>query len=75
MTLMCILSIYHSEFNLLSSTLRACSCAHVTMLVYGLCVYVSAAQSELVDKAKEIVKKLTFSFESDSFENPGTKFV
>ena len=27
----------------------------------------------MVDKAKEIVKKLTFSYESDSFENPGKR--
>lgn len=41
-------------------------CAH------KLCCYLLPAQLEVVDKAKEVVKKLTFSFESDAFENPGT---
>ena len=30
------------------------------------------ASHEQIDKAKEIVKKLTFNFQSESFENPGS---
>jgi len=29
------------------------------------------ASNEQMDKAKEIIKKLTFNFQSDAFENPG----
>ena len=29
------------------------------------------AKTEQIDKAKDVIKKLTFEFQSDSFENPG----
>lgn len=29
------------------------------------------AKSEEIDKAKEIIRKMTFNYESDTFENPG----
>ena len=35
----------------------------------GPCVYYSAS-TEQIDKAKEIIKKLTFNFQSEAFENP-----
>ena len=31
------------------------------------------ATTEQIDKAKEVIKKLTFEFQSDSFENPGNQ--
>lgn len=31
------------------------------------------ASTEQIDKAKEVIKKLMFEFQSDAFENPGTK--
>jgi ATP-dependent DNA helicase 2 subunit 1 len=30
-----------------------------------------SANSEQIDKAKELIKKLQFAFRSESFENPG----
>ena len=30
-----------------------------------------SATAEQIDKAKEVVKKLTFNYQSDAFENPG----
>ena len=30
-----------------------------------------SANTEQIDKAKEIIKKLTFKYQPDSFENPG----
>ena len=29
------------------------------------------ATTQQVDKAKEVIRKLTFDFQSESFENPG----
>ncbi len=29
------------------------------------------ADTAQIDKAKEVIKKLTFNFQSDAFENPG----
>ena len=29
------------------------------------------ATTEQIDKAKDVIKKLTFEFQSESFENPG----
>ena len=41
---------------------------------FKLCfIIIYTAPPEMVDKAKEIVKKLTFGFESDAFENPGER--
>ena len=48
------------------------------LLCVGVCQYVfngvfslPSANNEQIDKAKEIVKKLMFKFQSESFENPG----
>ena len=38
---------------------------------FVVCVCV-AASVEQINKAKDIIKKLTFKFESEAFENPGT---
>lgn len=32
------------------------------------------ATTEQIDKAKDVIKKLTFEFQSDSFENPGITY-
>ena len=32
--------------------------------------FLCAASTEQIDKAKEIIKKLTFNFQSEAFENP-----
>ena len=32
------------------------------------------ATTEQIDKAKDVIKKLTFEFQSDSFENPGIAY-
>lgn len=32
-----------------------------------------AASTEQIDKAKEIIKKLTFKYQPDAFENPGVQ--
>jgi len=36
------------------------------------CDFFITASEEQIDKAKEIIKKLTFNFRSDDFENPGS---
>ena len=39
---------------------------------WNLCIVcVHAAETAEIDKAKEIIKKMTFNYQSDSFENPG----
>ena len=43
------------------------------MFAINLCLCHLAASIEQIDKAKEIIKKLTFNFQSDAFENPGKK--
>lgn len=41
--------------------------------IVRICVYICwlLAKSEEIDKAKEIIRKMTFNYESDTFENPG----
>ena len=36
--------------------------------------YFWLAQTAQVDAAKDVIKKLTFPFDSESFENPGIPF-
>ena len=36
-------------------------------------MFLHVATTEQIDKAKEVIKKLTFEFQSDSFENPGNQ--
>ena len=38
---------------------------------YFKVMYVHAASTEQIDKAKEVIKKLTFKYQPDAFENPG----
>ena len=39
--------------------------------MYHVIITYNIASTEQIDKAKEVIKKLTFEFQSDSFENPG----
>lgn len=41
-------------------------------MIYHVVNIHDVASTEQIDKAKEVIKKLTFEFQSDSFENPGT---
>ena len=36
----------------------------------GVFFLTKSASAEQIDKAKEIIKKLTFNFQSEAFENP-----
>ena len=38
-----------------------------------MCIISITATDEQIDKAKEVIRKLTFCFQSESFENPGIK--
>ena len=40
-------------------------------MIYHVVNIHDVASTEQIDKAKEVIKKLTFEFQSDSFENPG----
>ena len=35
---------------------------------------IHAASTEQIDKAKEVIKKLTFKYQPDAFENPGEPY-
>ena len=37
---------------------------------YDVYSFYYSASTEQIDKAKEIIKKLTFNFQSEAFENP-----
>ena len=37
---------------------------------YNVYSFYHSASAEQTDKAKEIIKKLTFNFQSEAFENP-----
>ena len=73
-TLCTCLSVKTSESFTMNQFPKVCyiysTCGH-----YGcmLLWYHYLASTEQIDKAKEVIKKLTFEFQSDSFENPGTQ--
>ena len=49
-------------------------CVHVFVNDHcGICLCTYVASDSEVDKAKEIVSKLSFKFSPESFENPGSQ--
>ena len=40
-------------------------------VLHSKSLYLFSAEPAHIDKAKEIVKKMTFNYQSDAFENPG----
>ena len=43
---------------------------HLFSMYVRICI-THTASTEQIDKAKEIMKKLTFKYQPDAFENPG----
>ena len=42
----------------------------LSVLIVLVLLLLESASVEQIDKAKDIIKKLTFNFQSDAFENP-----
>ena len=69
-----LLVMHYNSGNLLSHAYVGVVSKHLG-LSSASTLPIHTATEEQIDKAKEIIKKLTFKFQSDAFENPGTLYM
>ena len=48
----------------------SCVLLLLSVLIVLVLLLLESASVKQIDKAKEVIKKLTFNFQSDAFENP-----